>query len=190
MPEGSGEAAFLLANGFRIIRRLLMFETDGVGFESSMTALLHRLRASGKLPGDIRLATLGETPTSELIAVLAPQFAALPQDVAWRLTPGASGAYDPALSLVLLKGQSVVGAMMCRREAESVDIDVSVVVEGFRHGWANVLLLEAMARRCRAADVARFRFGCEEHVRDTLNVARRCGARSLPAQVSLAFPLP
>jgi GNAT superfamily N-acetyltransferase len=189
LPEGGDEADFLLACGFRILRRLLMFETDAVEFERSMTALLSRLRMAGKLPRDMQLATLGETPPSELIALLAPQFATLPHDVAWRLTPDAPGAYDPALSLVLLMGRSTVGAMMCRRTADTVEVDVSVVAPALRHSWANVVLLEATARRCHAAGITRFRFCCEPHVRDTLNLARRSGARSLPAQVSLALPL-
>jgi hypothetical protein len=36
-----------------------------------------------------------------------------------------------------------------------------------------MMLLEAMAKRCRVTGLVRFRFSCEEHVRDTLNLARR-----------------
>jgi hypothetical protein len=79
--------------------------------------------------------------------------------------------------------------MLCRRFGDVADIDVNVVTPELRRGWANVPLLEGMARRCHAVGGVRFRFSCEEHVRDTLNLARCSGARQLPTQVLLALPL-
>ena len=79
--------------------------------------------------------------------------------------------------------------MLCRRVGDRVDIDVNVVAPELRRSWANVVLLEGMARRGRAAGVNRFQFTCEEHVRDTLNLARRSAARQLPTQLVLVLPL-
>jgi hypothetical protein len=133
---------------------------------------------------------LAEAPADEVIRLVAPSFAALPHDVAWRIAPGSVYGYDRALSLVLLHGAARVGgAVLCRRFGERVDMDVGVVAPELRHGWANLMLVEGMARLGHAAGVTRCRFSCEEHVRDTLNLARRSDAARLPAQVVLTLPL-
>jgi GNAT superfamily N-acetyltransferase len=189
LGESCPEALLLQAAGFRTTRRLLVFETDAVRFRADMTALLDRLRAAGRVPRDVRLATLADAPAAEVISLVAGEFAASPYDVASRIAAGAANGYDPALSLVLARGAAVVGAMLCRRSGDVAEIDVNVVTPELRRGWANVLLLEGMARRCHVAGVVQFRFSCEEHVRDTLNLAQRSGARQLPTQVLLALAL-
>jgi hypothetical protein len=68
--------------------------------------------------------------------------------------------------------------MLCRRFGDVADIDVNVVTPELRRGWANVPLLEGMARRCHAVGGVRFRFSCEEHVRDTLNLANASASRA------------
>jgi GNAT superfamily N-acetyltransferase len=183
VQEDSAAASFLQAVGFQVTRRLLVFETDAAEFEASMTALLRRM--AGKVPGDVIVGTLAQAPPSGVVSLVAPQFATLPHDVAWRITSGSPLGYDQTLSLVLLQKGKVIGAMLCKRSGELAEVDVNVVAPAFRGGWANLLLLEAMARRARADGVAHFRFSCEEHVRDTLNLARRSGARHLPPNVLL-----
>ena len=59
----------------------------------------------------------------------------------------------------------------------------------YRRSWANLVLLEGMARRSRALDITRFRFSCEEHVTGTSNLAKRSGAHPLPQQLLLSLPL-
>ncbi len=189
LAEASPGALFLQAAGFRPIRRLLVFETDAVRFATAMTALLGRFRAAGRVPADVRLASLDEAPPSEVVRLVTQHMATQPHDVAWRIAPGAPNGYNRALSLVLMRDVRVVAAMLCRRHAEAIEVDVNVVAPDVRRGWANLLLLEGMARLCRAAGIRRFRFSCEEHVRDTLNLARRSGAVQLPAQLVLALPL-
>ncbi len=189
LEETSEAAQFLRVVGFQVTRRVLAFETDGLRFSAAMTTLLARLRAAGKVPADVHVAHLAEASPADVVALVAPEFGTMPHDVAWRLAPGAPGAYDRDLSLVLLRGGAVCGAILCLRSGDLVTVDVNVVAPHLRRGWANLLLLEAITHRCRADGVTRCHFTCEEHVRDTLNVARRSDAIALPPRVMLTLPL-
>ncbi|MGH8316489.1 MAG: GNAT family N-acetyltransferase [Steroidobacteraceae bacterium] len=194
VEQGGVAFLFLQACSFRVIRRLLVFETGGAlcnapVFEASLTALLKRLVAAGKVPRDARLVSLAEAPAAQVVELVAAELAALPQDVARRIAPGATGGYDRSLSRVLMRGSDIAGAMLCWHSGETLEIDVNVVKPELRCGWANVMLLEGVARVARAAGVVRFRFSCEKHIRDTANLARRCGASALPPRLVMAQEL-
>ena len=189
VSEGSGAAAFLQAAGFRNMRRLLVFETDAIRFAETMHGLLRRAQAGGRVSRHFQLATLAAAPLRGVIDLVAPEFSTLAHDVAARMAPDQHDGYDRALSLVLLHDGTVVGAMLCRRFDDLVEIDINVVDPALRHGPANLILLEGMARMSQAAGIRRFRFSCEEHVRDTLNLGRRAGAIRMPNQLLLARPL-
>ena len=188
LDEGSAPAATLLAAGFKVTRRLLAFEThEPLRFENTMTALAERM--ANKIPEDVVVVRLADAPAEGVVHLVTPQFASLPHDIAWRIRPGAHHGYDRDVSLVLMRGTDVLGAMLVRRSGDLAEVDVNVVAPAVRGRWANVLLLEGMARRARMAGVKSFHFFCEEHVRDTVNLARRSGARDLPPRLMLTLPL-
>ena len=184
VAEGSAGQLFLRAAGFQPVQRFLMFETDGAAFAAAMARLLERV--ARHVPASARLAALGDAPPDGVVRLVARGFAALPHNVAVRLIPGARNGYDAEHSLVLMRGGEVAGAMLCRVDEGTLQVEVNVLDPALRGGWANLMLLEAMARRGRAAGFPRFRFGCEPHVRDTVGLARRCGAASLPDQWAMA----
>ena len=184
----SGAAAFLAGAGFRAMRRFLVFETDATVFGQAMTRLLRRV--AGRIPASARLVPLRDAAPGGVVRLVAPAFAALPHDVAVRLLPGARNGYDGDHSLVLLHEGEVAGAMLCHAADGALEVDVNAIAAPLRGGWANLMLLEAMARGGREAGFARFRFGCEPHVHDTLNLARRTGAAALPDQLAMERPLP
>ena len=93
--------------------------------------------------------------------------------------------YDQDKSAVLLRGNEVKGALLYMWNDGNPIIDVNVVAPELRRGPANVLLLEAATRNALEGGGISFRFRCEEHVRDTVNLARRSGAKL--ARVQLAF---
>lgn len=166
----------------------MAFETrEPLLFEKAMTALAERM--AGKIPRDVVLVTLADAPAEGVVRLVAPQFASLPHDIAWRIRPGAHHGYDRDVSLVLMRGTDVLGAMLVHRSGELAEVDVNVVAPQIRGRWANVLLLEGMARRARTAGVTCFHFFCEEHVRDTANLARRSGVHVLPPRLMLTLLL-
>src|SRR5262249_10186142 len=93
--------------------------------------------------------------------------------------------YDQDRSAVLMHGQDVKGALLYLWNNGNPVIDINVVAPELRHGPGNVLLLEAATRKGLEGRATGFRFRCEEHARDTLNLARRSGAKL--ANVRLGF---
>jgi hypothetical protein len=68
-------------------------------------------------------------------------------------------------------------------------VEVSVIAPALRLGWAAVLLFREAAERAIAAGAQRIRFRCEDGVLDTVNLARRVGARLTRTAVEYSVPL-
>ena len=79
-------------------------------------------------------------------------------------------------SQVAMRGGTAIGAILWRTVKGVGVVDARVVQPGFRGGWPNVLLLEAGLRRARTEGVQRFRFPCDDTVRGTLKLVKRCAA--------------
>lgn len=182
LDDGSEGARFAAACGFTVARRLRYFGTDGARFAARMARL--RARMASRLPPGAAIVPLRDAPREIVAALLAATFALLPQGAAQRLDPATPGSYHPDLSIVAMAGDALAGAMLCHARDGVIDVEVNAVVPAFRNGWANVLMLEHMARAGRAAGFDRFEFGCEPHVRDTLNLALRTDAAELPDRLT------
>lgn len=177
-------AAFLAHRGFVETRRFLRFETEGVDGAVILGGLL--ARASGAAP---TVVSMRQAPIDQAIALLATTFDAAPFAVARRLASGVSG-YDLDLSVAALDGDRVIGAMVCTRTEDRIDIDLNVVAPDHRRGGlVNLALLEAIARFSADSGVKRYAFSCEPHVRDTRNLARRWNAAELPPTILMARAL-
>ena len=178
-------AAFLSRRGFVETRRFLRFETEGVRGAAILGGLLARVRAPRPTVVPMRQA-----PIDQAIALLATTFDAAPFAVARRLASGSVSGYDLDLSVAALDGDRVIGAMVCTRTGDRVEIDLNVVAPDQRRGGvANLALLEAIARLSADAGVRRYAFSCEPHVRDTRNLARRWNATELPSTIIMTQAL-
>ncbi|MGD9616424.1 MAG: GNAT family N-acetyltransferase [Alphaproteobacteria bacterium] len=187
VSEGSAASRLFASAGFQTGRRLLVFETDAAAFEAAMRALLARL--SPRIPESARVVPVREAEPERVAQLAAAPFGAAPHEIARRLVPGAASGFDPDLSLALLNADVPCGVMLATRSGSRLAVEINVVAPDARRRWANCMLLEAMARRGRAAGIELFRFCCEEHVTDTINLARRSGARPLPAELAMVKPL-
>jgi GNAT superfamily N-acetyltransferase len=189
VDEDGPACAFLQAVGFQVVRRLLPFEIGDLASIGTIDALVDRARRAGRIPGDARLVALAEAPPQEIARLVAPEFAALPRDVVVRIAPGAAAGYDPALSLVLMRGDRVAAVMLCSRDGDLAEVEAAVVEPGLRGGWPFLLMVSLIGHRAYEAGLRAVRFACEEHVLDVLAVARRTRATALPPQVVLRRPL-
>lgn len=187
VAQGSAADAFLRACGCTIARRLLVFETDGARYSAVLSALWRR--ASRRLPAGMTLQALQAAPGAAAVLVAA-EFGVPRPDVMARLDPAHPDAYDDRLSQLLLRDGTAVGAILGRRYGDVIEVDVNVVAPELRHGVGNLMLLEALGRLSLEAGVGRFRFACEEHVRDTLNLGARSDAQRRPDQLSFHLALP
>ena len=182
--EGSPAALFCAAAGFAARSRLLEFDADGARFYAMIKSIHDRMAKSGKIPVELRVVSLREAPLEQVTALVSSQFADVPSSTVVALSKGLIN-YDQDKSAVLLCGHEVKGALLYLWNGGNPVIDVNVVAPELRHGPGNVLLLEAATRKGLEGRATGFRFRCEEHVRDTLNLARRSGAKL--AGVRLAF---
>jgi len=182
--ENGPAAAFCTALGFVARNRVLEFEADGARFYAMIKSIHDRLSKAGKVAPDLKIVSLREAPFEQVVALVTREFADVPLATVVALSKGLIN-YDQDKSAVLMKGTDVKGALLYLWNNGSPIIDVNVVAADVRHGAGNVLLLEAATRKGLEGRATGFRFRCEEHVRDTLNLARRSGAK--PASVRIAF---
>jgi hypothetical protein len=186
--EGSPAAAFCSAVGFEPRSRVFEFDADGVRFYKMIKSIHDRLAKSGKIPSELRIVSLREAPLEQVTALVGSQFADVPLSTVMALSKGLVN-YDQDKSAVLMKGQEVKGALLYLWNSGNPVIDVNVVAPELRRGPGNVLLLEAATRKGLEGRATGFRFRCEEHVRDTLNLARRSGAKLASVRIAFTRPL-
>lgn len=186
VSQGSAADAFLRACGFSSTRRLLVFETDDARYGDVLSALLRR--AVRRLPDGLALQPLSAAPQAAADLV-AGEFGVPRPDVMAKLDAAHPDAYDGRLSQVLMQNGIAVGAILGRRYGDVIEVDINVVAPGLRHGLGNLMLLEAIGRLSLEAGVQRFRFACEEHVRDTINLGARSNAVRRPDQLSYTLAL-
>ena len=178
LADDSEAVGFFLACGFAVHHRVLHF----VGDAAAVEALLARHRAwlteRGRIPRNARLVGLQDAPFRELAQLLAREFHNSPAQVLARLHGEAAPPFDAARSVVLLLDGAVVGAQIWTIGDDGVpQVEVNVVNPTLRHGWANVLLTHEGVRAGVAMGTREFRFFCHERVIDTVNIARRSGAK-------------
>lgn len=184
---GEHDAAqrFLSRAAFVVRHRFHGFETDGVAFAATIGKLRDRLAKAGRIPGGMAVVAPAAAPRGELVGLVARSLDAVPASVAARIAGEGPSGYDDALSVVLVLHGAVAGAMLSTRDGSVARIEVSAVAPALRRGWANVVLLDETVRRGIAGGIRSFRFFCDEHTRDTMNLARRSGARPLGVGVTM-----
>jgi GNAT superfamily N-acetyltransferase len=187
VSKDSPADAFLQACGFACTRHLLVFDTDLARNSAALSARLARARR--RMPATLSLWPLAEAPPSAVAALVAGEFSVSPHEALAKLAPDHPDPYAPHLSQVLMADGAVAGAILGRRYGDVIEIDINVVVPDLRGGVANLMLLEAIGRLSGEAGVGRFRFSCEAHVRDTLNLGERSNAVRLPDQLLYSLPL-
>src|SRR4051812_10050124 len=116
-----------------------------------MTALLARLRR--RIPEGARVVPISQAKPDRVAELVAAQFGVPPHETARRLVPGAASGFDLELSLALLNGDVLCGAMLASRSGSLLVIEINIVAPAWRRGWTNSMLVEAMARRGRAAGI-------------------------------------
>jgi hypothetical protein len=99
----------------------------------------------------------------------------LADEVAARLR-GAGRAYSPTLSMVALRGDRIVGAVLVVRDGESVFVESRAIEAEHRGGWINLVLLHSSAAIAALLGVKTIDFAGVTEDADTARLARRIGA--------------
>jgi GNAT superfamily N-acetyltransferase len=187
VADDTGAARFMRACGLSPRRRAHYFEAAIEALLADVAPRADRLRARGRLPAGMRFAPLAEAPIDQIGRMIAASLAgsaeASIQDLRERL-----GRADDH-SQVLMLGEQALGVVLWRIEDGVAVIDALVVHPRFRGGWSNALLLEAGLRRGEAEGLARLRFHCDDTVRDTLSLAKRCAAVETGSKASWYYAI-
>jgi GNAT superfamily N-acetyltransferase len=187
VDEGSGAACFAHALGFTPHRRTLYYEADLAACGALIGPIHERLRGYGAIPQDATVVSLREAPAQEVARLVSDAFGS--RYDAMLASVAGQHCFDVDLSFVLLHDGAVGGALLQRFVGGVQQVEVSVVAPALQCGWAVVVLLREAVCRGLAAGGHRFGFRCEDSVRDTVNLARRVGARLARTAVEYSAPV-
>jgi GNAT superfamily N-acetyltransferase len=174
LEEGSEAAAFALACGFQPTVRIHDFRAEVGRVVAYAAPLVARLRARGHVPQAARIVPLDEAPLDEVAWLVSAQFGGGPQGAEALLRDGRLA--EPARSVAVMDGERVAGVVLGRWDADGPAVEGAIVAPGWRRGWANAVLVEAIAALGVRSGAAEFRFRCRDDALDTMQLAARIGA--------------
>lgn len=188
VAPNSSAATFMAAIGFTLARQVFDYEAGGAEFYARIKAIHDRFARAGKLPADFRIVPLGEAPAEAVAALVADHLSMASATAVARVVRGTS-SHDPQRSVVLLKGQAVLGSLLYSWNHADPVIDCWIVAPTARGTAANLMLVEAATRNGLAGGAQRFRFSCTDDVLDTVNLAQRGGARQIATRLRYSRPI-
>lgn len=188
LEEGCDEASFLEGLGFGVNRRVLHFDADLLEFKQTLDAVYRRVAQRGRLPDQAQVIPLRQAPRAPVARLVSEALGSRYEAVYATLQHG-DASCDLDLSVVLLTDGTVSGAMMGRWRGQDVEVDAAALAPDLRRGWAYAALLERGVHAAVAAGARRFRFRCDEKVKETVNLVRRAKARRNGVTVEYTLPL-
>jgi len=188
LRDDSSATAFLQACGFQNLRRQHHFIADIDPLMANIEPSLARLRQRDRIPSDARVVPLAEAPIDKVGWLVSAELGSGPLRVIERLRHAAAAGATSRRerSIVAMEGSDVTGVLICSVKDSVGVVDAWVTAPGWRGGWTNLLLLEAILSQGKADGYDAFRFHCDETVKDTMKLARRSGA-SETATLSLFY---
>jgi GNAT superfamily N-acetyltransferase len=175
-PEDGIAAEFMRACGFALQKRERHFIAEIAAGRDHVLPQLERLRARGRMPADARIVPLAEAPLDAVSWLVSAEFGSGPVTMLHRLQPRAAASSRRERSLVAMQGGEVTGALICRSKDGVGVIDGWVAAPGWRNGWTNLALFEAVMTRALHDGFEEFRFHCDETVKHTLSMAEKISA--------------
>jgi GNAT superfamily N-acetyltransferase len=175
-PTEGAVTDFLAACGFAPRRRQLRFEASFQALLDNVSSLAGRARKS--LPAETHIVPLSEAPLEEAGWLLSREFGGGPFRALHGLKRRAAGDKDDR-SQAMMVGVDLAGLILWRVADGVAQVEARVVAPAWRGGRTNLMLLEAGLVAGLAEGLTRMRFHCDETVRDTISLARRCGADEL-----------
>jgi GNAT superfamily N-acetyltransferase len=189
VEEGSGAEAFARAMGFTLHRRTLYFEAELAACTALVEPIYGRLLSYGAIPANAEVMPLRDAPARQVARLVSESFDSPYDEVLANVRGQPPGGFDLEYSFVLSLDGVVCGALLQRRIGDVPQVEVNVIDPALRLGWAAVVLLREAAHRGIAAGARHIRFRCEDGVVDTVNLARRVGARPVRTAVEYSAPL-
>jgi len=169
---------FLTANGFTRVSRLHVFEMPREPVREAVTKLLRRAERSRRLPESARIVPPSEAPTEEMVQIYDQMITrAHPEYLKATIT---DERFERFSSVLLVDGHVAAMLIVGYEPGEQhALVPARAVLDGFRGGLANIMLMAASLEKGRAAGIDRIRFESLDDNHDTLRLAQRFGAQTL-----------
>ena len=186
VAEESEAADFLRGCGFAPQKRITHFEMQGQSFHDHVERIVARLRRNGHIPADARTVALRDAPLDDVARLVAGEFSGGPARLLSRmrrgLAVGDGSGIDFDRSTVVMEGAQVAGALLYHWNDGDPVIEANVVAPAWRNSYVNALQLQVATKHGLDGGATSFRFDSDETVRDSMNLARRGGARPIKTE--------
>jgi GNAT superfamily N-acetyltransferase len=196
IDEASDAARFAGACGATADKRQLYFETTNLDFLTQMTRIVDRLAAHGRVSDDFVVEALAERHLDQVKWLIFDGLTTTPPQLDAMLAramiePPETAPIDRERSFVLVADGIVAGALLSQRVTDppAANIICNVVDPRWRRGAANALLLQRFSEETVAHGHTHIRFDCDEHVRDTIGLAKRSEADHLRTESYFAYAI-
>jgi GNAT superfamily N-acetyltransferase len=188
------EFAFLRAVGCHEVWHSDTFELELEGVLSAFVRTLERLKRRNKLPRDVEVISACEGPVDDIARLVSNE---LLQERGWpemsaRIRGQVQRSFAPHLSVALIRGRELLGALLAEQDGDCVDVFARVVVPRCRESWAHVALTAAACERGKVVGVRRIRCIADSRNRasDTSRLAFRAGAICTRSLGQFVLPVP
>ena len=175
--EDSDGAAFLRGCGFEGRKRILHFHMETTVFHAHMTRIVERLRRNNRIPDAARAIALRDARLDEVAQLVARELGSSPHRLHDRFKAAMAGTDPNGIDLdhstVVMEGEHIAGALLCRWNAAYAIIEANVVAPAWRNTYVNALQLQTSTERGFLDGSVNFRFDCDETIRDSMNLALR-----------------
>ena len=186
IDETGAAADFLRARGFGPEKRILHFEMEGQLFYDHVGRIVDRLRRHGRIPENAQTIALRDARLEDVAWLVGREFPAGPVRLLSRmrraLAANDSSGIDMDRSTVVMEGDQIVGALLYQWNDGYPTIEANVVAPQWRNSYVNALQLQVATGRGLEGGASRFRFDTETAVHDSINLARRGGARQISSE--------
>jgi hypothetical protein len=176
------EAAALQALGFRTLSLMHHFVGSTERSLLASARLEASLRARRAEQGGVVVAPLHTVPRDQVVSLYQRQLGGSGEAIGQHIAQVLGDEAARALSVAAWDGQRVHGFLLLALKSGMPHADFWVTEPDQRHGWVAALMLHESLRRLAAAGFTQHRFHCNEHVRATMNFARRSQAECVALQ--------
>lgn len=183
------EAGVLRALGFRTLSLMHHFvgSTERSLLASARLEASLRGRRTGQ--GGVVVVPLTTVPRDQVVSLYQRQLGGSGEVIGQHIAHVLEDEAARALSVAAWDGQRVHGFLLLALKRGVPHADFWVTEPDQRNGWVAALMLHESLRRLAEAGFALHRFHCNEHVRATMNFARRSQAECVAVQHCMGIEL-
>jgi GNAT superfamily N-acetyltransferase len=176
------EAAVLRTLGFRTLSLMHHFVGSTERSLQASARLEASLRARRREQGGVEVVPLHTVPRDQVVSLYQRQLGGSSEAIGQHIGHLLQDEGARAISVAAWDGQRVQGFLLLSLSSGVPQADFWVSEPDQRNGWVAALMLHESLRRLAEAGFTQHRFHCNEHVRATMNFARRSGADCVAVQ--------